>query len=548
MLFRVVLVTIFLGTALLVDVGALADFSNSRSVVGIALIIGTYGLTILYALLLRAHAGLDELATLQICGDLVTVAVLVHAYGGIDSPFLFLFLLTVIGSAYTIDRRGALYTAAGVVALLGVLAARPLGLFSDEVAPGTQWRESLLRFASNGTASFVVALLAGYLTERLGEAATQIEEHQASLRELRALNENILASLSSGLLTIDQDERVIFFNQAAESITRLRTEQVLGRPLLDVLPGVGEKLDDAAESQRGETELELEGDGQIPLGFTTSPLLNAAGEVSGRIVIFQDLSDIKLLEAKVTRTQALAAIGSLSAAIAHEIRNPLAAISGSVEMLSADELPEDDQELLRIVLREVDRLNKLISDFLEYSRPRQAVLRPAEPSEAVARVLELFRNRLDAEVEVSLEEADMIDIDPEGFRQILWNLLNNAAEAAKSNDEPRVRLRLFADDSNHVRILVEDNGEGIDDEHLDRVFQPFFTTKAKGTGLGLATIFRLVEGHNAQVLVRPHGELGGATFELIFPPSSGDVPASVSLGELTSSYSIGGELDGTDNA
>lgn len=520
MFLRVLLVTLFLGSALLLDINALTDLSSTRNATIVGLIVGTYGLTILYALLLRRGTPIEELAAMQLTLDVVIVGVLVSAYEGIDSPFIFLFLLNVIAAALLLGRRAALYAAAAVTAMLLVLATQRLGLFAPTPAPGEVWKDALFRVALNGSASLVVAFLSGYLTERLGEATTELAEQRASLRELRALNDNILASLSSGLLTVDRDNVVIFFNRAAEQITGLSEDSVLGVPLGRVMPEIAELLSQtpSAEIRQEATHVRTDG-ARVYLGFSISPLFGSDDQPTGRIVIFQDLTDIKQMEDQVRRSERLAAIGGLSAAIAHEIRNPLASISGSVEMLSENaSTSEDDRALMSIILREVNRLNELITEFLDYTRTRELQLSPQEPHAVLTRVLDLFQHRERGfSVAVDVEpDLPPIRVDVEAMSQVIWNLLNNAVEATAATDEPQIHIGARRTERG-VELWVEDNGPGIPAENLERIFQPFFTTKTSGTGLGLATLFRIVEDHGARCHVVGHGELGGARFEIVFP-------------------------------
>jgi two-component system sensor histidine kinase PilS (NtrC family) len=296
---------------------------------------------------------------------------------------------------------------------------------------------------------------------------------------------------------------------------------VLGELVSDALPGIATAIIDRPPHDTRQEARFIRADGEsVYLGFSTSNLLNADAEKVGRIVIFQDLSEIKEMEEQMRRSERLAAVGKLSAAIAHEIRNPLASISGSVEMLRAGaEMDEDDRVLMSIVLREVDRLNELISEFLEYSRPRKLHLSPQSLTPMIQSVLDLFHNRTSNRVDVNFEarpNLPEVELDSEVFQQVIWNLLNNAAEATESVDAPKVDVRLHSDDDDVV-LEIEDNGPGIDDENVDRVFQPFFTTKKTGTGLGLATIYRIVEEHAGTIAVEPHGGMGGACFRLVLP-------------------------------
>jgi two-component system sensor histidine kinase PilS (NtrC family) len=522
MLFRVLLVTLFLGSALALDVEGLADLSNVRNATILVLIVGTYGLTIVYALLLRKTADLAALAVMQLTLDVVIVMVLVEVSEGLNSPFLFLFQLAIIDAAVVLGRRAALYTAVAAAAALGLLAAEKIGLFAPVPAPGVVWKDTIFKVVTNSAAGFIIAVLAGYLSERLGEATTQLAEQQVSIRELKALNANILASLSSGLVTIDDDDTVIFFNRAAEQITGRSSEEVLGEPFREVLPTIADAIASPSGGEgRQEARYARTNGKDVYLGFSTSPLLNADAEAVGQIVIFQDLSEIKQMEEQMRRSERLAAIGTLSAAIAHEIRNPLASISGSVEMLSGgDDIEDDDRVLMSIVLREVERLDELISEFLEYSRPRELQLVTQDVTPTVESVLELFDKRQTDGLEVNFEaEVDLprARLDSEAFQQVVWNLVNNATEATGSEESPRIDIGLFTRGTDVV-LRIEDNGPGISPDDLERVFQPFFTTKKTGTGLGLATIYRIVEDHDGQVEVLPHGgELGGACFEIVLP-------------------------------
>ncbi len=527
MALRVVVVTVFFGAALVADVDALSEISDIRNVAILVLIVGTYALTIFYALLLRRGADPFELGTTQMVTDLVTVGVIVDVTRGLDSPFLFLFILTTVNAAVVLGRRPALAAAGAATLLMTLVAVEDLGFFADDPAPGVVWRQALLRLTTNGAANFIVAILAGALVERLGEARTQLAEQQSSFAELKALNENILASLSSGLLTVDATNQIIFVNQAAERIIGLEASEMLSRKLAEILPPVaplvrGAGQPNGTDEGRLEAEVTLPSGEDVFLGFSVSVLRNAEDADVGRIVIFQDLSDIKRMEKQVRRSERLAAVGTLSAAIAHEIRNPLASISGSVEMLAEDSDASDDDVMLRgIIHREVGRLDKLISDFLEYAGERPLHLERRSPLPIIRDVLELFSKSpvgQGLEVDFRHDEDDHLElsIDPRAFQQVLWNLLINAGEATRETSNPRIEM-VVAREGEEVHISVADNGPGIDARQLTEVFQPFFTTKEGGTGLGLASIYRIVEDHGATIEVEGKSSLGGASFHLTFP-------------------------------
>lgn len=543
--FRVAIVTILLGGAVLTNAPALSSLSAPKNLTYLSLIVGTYLLTILYALGLRLVRNLKLLADIQIAGDLLVTAVLVISTGGIDSLFVFLFFITIINAAGVAGRQTALLAAAataGVFVFLALVATDTLQLPNIEALRTQRSTGALLyEISLHISAAFLVAILAGYLSNRLGEVTGELERQQSNVVELRALNANILESLNSGLLTIDTHDRIIFFNRAAEDITGHKASEVYGDPLAKVFPEVAASLGKNPDIPRLESLYHRPGGDEICLGFSVSELRDSHRQNAGRIIIFQDLSDVKKLELENKRAERLAAIGQLAASIAHEIRNPLASISGSVEMLeSMADLGEDDALLMRIIVREVDRLNHLITDFLEFSRPRPLEFVDTDLLKLTREVVDLFKNqRSDTHLQVDLDipnelHAAPAQVDREALRQILWNLLNNAREAMPAAPAAhRVRVSICAPDTHphtHWRISIEDSGTGIAKSISERIFDPFFTTKEAGTGLGLATIHRLINQHDGRIHVTHSDELGGARFDI-------DIPAAPDL-------SSPGNLDG----
>ncbi len=551
MAFRVVIVTLLLGSAIAIDVRALSSLSNPKNLTLLSLIVGTYLLTILYAIGLRRMSNLGLLAQLQVAADMLITAVLVFATGGLDSLFVFLFYLNIINAAIVTGHRGARLAAgatSAVFVFLSLVAWHVLDVPALEALRAQRSvGETIYEVGINSAAAFLVAVLAGYLAQRLGEVTGELERQQSSIQELRALNANILASLNSGLLTVNADGLIIFFNHAAETITARRAEEVYGRPLAEVFPELAARLaqsrttlraldaDDSPPSKPDDPRLEssyTRPDGQtVYLGFSVSVLRDSRGEAAGRIVIFQDLSLVKRLEREKKLSERLAAIGELAAAMAHEIRNPLASISGSVEMLgSLADLSNDDAMLMRIIVREVERLDKLLTSFLEYSRPRPLDISSADLLELIGEVLELFRNRhVDAHTVVELQTEEDVTrapalVDREAFRQVLWNLLNNAREAMDEQASPhRIDLSV-SEKTTGWCVAIEDDGPGIDPEVQERIFEPFFTTKETGTGLGLATIHRLVEQHDGRIRVVEPRRLSGARFEIELPKAPDERP------------------------
>lgn len=515
MLFRVVLVTLFLGSALAVDTEALANLGDFKNATIVGLIVSTYLVTIVYALLLKRLPA-DLLAKLQLLVDTLTTFALTLVTSGLDSVFLFLFYINIINAAVVLGRRFALYLAGLTSVLLVGLAAIDLRWIRfEQIYPILRpSAATYLRLGLNAAATFVTGLLAGQLADRLGKATEEIVRQQGDIAQLRALNLNILESLSSGLVTVNSEGEIIFFNRAAREITQRSENEVLGRTLGDVFPHLWRATQDLS-GKRQELLFERHDGVSFYLGYSISPLYDAHENENGQIIIFQDLSDIKRLESQMRRSERLAAVGQLSAAIAHEIRNPLASISGSVEMLKDASTTSEDQTLMKIILREVDRLNQLITDFLEYSRPHELQRSDLQVNEVLKEIVSLLGKQ--ATVTLSCNSNLQISADEQSFRQVIWNLLNNAIEA--SSGEARVELETL-ETSDAWIIGVEDDGVGIAESEKERIFEPFYTTKRNGTGLGLATIYRMMEEHGGSISVTDARKLKGARFELYFPKNS----------------------------
>ncbi|MGH7395283.1 MAG: two-component system sensor histidine kinase NtrB, partial [Candidatus Methylomirabilales bacterium] len=376
---------------------------------------------------------------------------------------------------------------------------------------------------------FLVALLSSHLAERLRETARRLEERSFDLRTLESLHRDVVANVPSGLMTLDPAGRIVAFNRAAEAITGYAEAEVRDRPYgaagFGEIPGVAAFVERGAPPPalaQAEVTVARRDGVRIPVGISLSPLRDQEGRLLGLVAVFQDLSEKKRIEEQLRRADRLAAVGQLAASIAHEIRNPLAAISGSIQVLQEEMQPQGQtRQLLDIVLREADRLKLITGQFLEFVRPGTPLRKECELVTCLEETVLLLRQRerTGAEVVVDFTPPDapiVVAADEDHLRQVFWNISLNAVQAMPDGGILRVDLRDLSGDPEAAEVAVEfaDTGGGIRPEDLDRIFEPFFTTKETGTGLGLSIAHRVVEelGGRIEVENRP-GE--GATFRVV---------------------------------
>jgi two-component system sensor histidine kinase PilS (NtrC family) len=539
MLFRVVLITFVLGATVALYAASPEDLVAPNSVWLFGLVGVTYLMTLFYALWLRRVADPHRFANLQFAGDLVITTVLVHITGGAQSGYTFFYLMTIVGAALIQYRRGAIWAvSASLVLYVGVsllgwgeILPVPVG---QRMVPWELPAAALIRqLALNGAAFVAVAFLAAKLGQQLDSAGASLESQQVRSADLAAQSADVIRCLSSGLVTIDAEGVVTAFNEAAAEITGFQARAAMGRPVEAIAPEIADLVVRAAGKAglRREVIVVRHRSGDRVLGVSVSPLTNHRDQPVGHIVNFSDLTELRRMEAQVQRAERLAAVGQMAAGVAHEIRNPLASISGSIELLRMTPTidPESDA-LMNIVLREVDRLNGLITELLDYARPRERVLTPIDLGVVLDETLRVFaQDRSYAHVSATyLPEAGDVEVqaDPAQIRQVVWNLLRNAADAMPGGGAIKVSLRRVAAEPGEApgaprltEFVVEDSGKGMSEEEQERLFEPFFTTKTHGTGLGLATVHRIVSEHGGHILVE--SEVGRGTRMRIRLPYTG---------------------------
>lgn len=480
------------------------------------LVLGIYAASLLSLVWLQQRRATGALIGAQVGIDLAITSVLVWATGGAISSFSFMYGVVILISALIAGPRaaaataglaGVLYVAIGIGLRSGWLRDLSGAHAAGAVAPG-ELDVALLR---NVVGLFLVGLLSNVLSERLRRAGGALAAATASAAGYARLNEDIVRSLGSGLITTDLEGRVRTVNAAGARILGASAAALIGTPVGEILPRAS--APDALE--RGEVTATRPDGTEVPVGFSRTPLIGEGGEVHGSLVLFQDLTEITQLRDKAERAERLAVLGRLAAGLAHEIRNPLGSISGSVELVrEAEALSEEDRRLLGTVVKEVERLNELVTTMLDVGRPATPERADVDVRSIAVEVVEVARRgpSADAGVQVRLEaeEPARTHADPAQVRQVLWNLLKNAVQFSPRGSEVVVRVRRA---EGRAEIEVEDRGEGIAEEDRAHVFDMFFTKRRHGVGLGLALVKQIVDAHGGRVEVESR-EGEGATFRV----------------------------------
>ena len=450
---------------------------------------------------------------------------LIHATGGGQSPFFFLYFLDVVAVALLAQRRGAAVAAGASTVLMAAVSVAgywrhvAAGARAAAGCRGRSSRDDLaMRLALNALALGAVGVLATHLARQTRQAGERLTRHERYAGDLATLHENTIRSMTSGLVTLDLEGRVTSINEAGSEILGVSRARLIGEPLEVHLPQLALLLLEAGPQgtvRRAEITA-LRDDGAVRnLGISAAPLADYAGNVIGRVIHFQDLTELRRMQLEVERAERLASIGRLAAGIAHEIRNPLASISGSIEMLKTTPGADaDSRQLMDIAVREVDRLNRLITDLLDYARPHKEERRRLDLGEHAGEIVRAFEQERREKITVAVDvpAGVIVEAAPGQLRQVLWNLIRNAADAM-STSGGEITIRLGTDGSRAV-LAIRDQGPGIPPDRIDRLFEPFYSTKTGGTGLGLATVARIVTDHGGTVDVS--SEPGqGATFTVL---------------------------------
>jgi two-component system sensor histidine kinase PilS (NtrC family) len=550
MLCRVMVASFFLGIAIIAQLQRSESYLAPYLICLYGLTAGIFVLTFIYASLIYKIINLKLFCYFQIMMDILLITALLFITGGVNSIFPFMYSISIISASILLYRSGSLLAATGASFCYSLLVSfqyfgiiHPLQI-SAFIARGYSEEPLVYPVIVNITAFYLVALLSSFVSEQARKSRLQLKEKQIDIKTLEALNENIIQSINSGLLTLDTEGHIITLNKAAEQITGFSQAQIYKRHVTEIFGDNIMPYHITGNQRDGTIPVRFEApftkaDGRVlQLGISSSILKDGTGQEIGNILAFQDLTLLKEMEEYVKRMDRLAAIGRLAAGIAHEVRNPLASIRGSVQVLQKNlSLSDSDKRLMDIVLRESDNLNGLISNFLQFARPNTQKKEPIQFKTLVEETLQLFYNSAECRGNITISQNISEDIsfkaDPQQFKQVLWNLLINAAQAI-NDDRGEITLTAHytaggltaaralkpaapgASPKTKVEIIVRDSGCGIGESEQDKIFEPFYTTKERGTGLGLSIVYRIIEELGGTIsVVSSTGH--GASFIICLP-------------------------------
>ncbi len=474
----------------------------------IPLIILWYTLAIVYTILMRWMPVASWHAGMQLFFDLILVTGLVYLTGTQDSYFIWLYPLAIIVASILFSREATFIVAGFSFVLLGGTAE----LVYYELLPRMQIavpssRQLQTWIFSNLFYFIAVAYLSSLLAQSLRRHSAELEVKRGELQDLQAFNEDIIHSMRGGLLTTDMDGRILLLNRTGEEITGNAFRDVKGRVLQQLWPSFwlpGDMTEDGKLPQRREVDLVTPEGQQRFIGISVSPLRTGDRRATGYVFNFQDLTDLKRLEQEVATKERMAALGRLSAAIAHEIRQPLTAMAGAVKELGRlVPLEEDEQHLVGIVSRESERLNKIITEFLNYSREKTYEFSEVDVSALLDETLTLLERKPEVEGKYRIERmisgsGARARVDRNRIKQVFWNLSDNALRAMPDGGILTVSLESVP---MWVRIRFRDTGMGFDARQKSKLFEPLQSTFAGGTGLGLAIVYQIVQAHSGRVSV-----------------------------------------------
>jgi len=521
MVFRVATVTFLLGVTVLIQLKGNQVFFYAPLLTIYLIVVAVYLLTIFFATIFNQVRNLKIFAVYQVGTDLLLYTLIVFFTGGHSSPFPFLYLFSILWAALAL-KGGGYWTASlsailygGIVDLqyYGILMP-PYGRELMNLSQVNPW-DIIGRISLHIIAFYAVAFLGHQFGQRYRRAKEELSEKTVDLEKLRSLSDVVFESMTSGIAVLNERGKIRSMNSSAVHMLELPEHAGKGTLISDIFPGI--PLENLLEKSpekglnRWESVFTDESGQERTIGLSISPLKEPE---RGYVVIFTDLTELREMENKLRVTEKLSAIGRMAASIAHEVRNPLASMSGSIQMLKKDlDLGSEDLKLMDIVLKETERLNVLVGDFLAYARPPSPRFEDVDLREVILDAVKLLKNTaLGPEITLSTELPDelaVLSIDRSQMHQVIMNLVKNSSEAIERRGSITIALNKVSDNSDERTVLsVSDDGPGIPGEVLPRIFEPFITSKVDGTGLGLAIVYQLVQIHKGTVDIQTQDGLG----------------------------------------
>ena len=489
------------------------------------------GLTIVYFFILRLNKNYVLQVRIQFLLDALLITWLVWRTGDSTSPYIPLYIVLISVTGIFLGLRGTLLTAVLCVVLFTGLAFLIASGIIYSVSATSETAKTLQIMAIHNVAFLVVGLLAARLADRHASGA-QLRETTATLANLLVLHERIVESIRSGLITTDLQGKIYTFNSAAAEITGYSAKEMIGKTIFSLLGDIEYSITPLLEAtetgtlpRRFETNLTTPEGFTVHIGYSVAPLFSEKSETSGLIVTLQDLTEIRSMEDSIRRKDRLAAVGRVAAGLAHEIRNPLGAMRGAIQVLQSGASHNSSQSsLMEIILRESDRLNRIITNFLDYARPRAVNFTKIDVREALSDTLTLLRHSPDVTETHDLAcdlpaEPVVISADATQLKQIFWNLARNSIQAMPGGGRLSVDLKTLPDQ--RVKIIFQDTGCGMSAAQVEKLFEPFSDSTTGGTGLGLSIVYQIVRDHGGTINVRSL-EGGGTTISIELLPEFGN--------------------------
>jgi len=523
---RVVFLTLLLGINLLLQ-SAAKDIITPPFYYVVTFIAGVYIYTIFSALLLKFIKRYSTFAYAQILIDVLLISILIYYSGGSQSIFTILYFFPIIAGSLILFRRGGLAPAAasslayGTILALEYTGYHPAFFKDFWYRPLTDVRSLMNLFSIHGLTFFITAILSALLSEKLRRTEKALITTTLKYDQLAVLYKKIFEDIPSGIITVINQKNIISVNPAAERITGFTADEIIGADINKAFPGL--KLDTDINF-RSELSITRKDRKNIPIGYSFAKLNMPGTEDKYEVITLQDLSETKQMEKQILQAEKMATIGEMAAGIAHELRNPLAAISGAAEVLDASgDIKSQNQGLMNIITRECTRLQNTISEFLAFSKPMDPEKEFVPLVPLVKEMIQILQQTQDwpEKCVAVLDIPEKMDCwaDPQQIQRLLLNLLHNSCVSLKNSaGEIRVTVREVEDDAGaeETVITISDTGRGIPDLIIDKIYEPFFTTRENGTGLGLSIVKQIVSVHEGDISISS-AENKGTTAEIRLP-------------------------------